>query len=813
MFQNFIKVSFRNLSKNKSYSVINILGLAVGMTACILMLTYVQAELSYDKFHTKRDRIYRITYSYQMDSKDGKGSKMTFPAKAVLLEEFPEVENITRFYSNNSSNNFPLLRYEDQAYTEDNFLFADPEIFEMFDFELKAGDMETALEFHQNVLLTENAATKYFGKENPIGKSIRYQNETDLTVTGVLKNLPENSHIQFDFLAPINLQRYKWMGGRDGTGYDFESDWNWAGCWLFVLLEENANPIAFENKIQSIAKKYFDEEGKAQFALHLQPLQNLHFNAFPVAEMSVGGSKTQVYGLSIIAFLILLIACINFMNLATAQSTKRIREVGVRKVLGANRGQLVKRFLGEALVISFLGIVIAGVFAELSLPAFNALIGKELSIGFFQNPMIPGLMILGAIIVGFISGSYPALFLSKFKPVITLRGSSFFIKNSNKKSTGITIRKALVITQFAISTTLIIGVAVIWQQLDYLRNKDLGFNKENTLMVKNGWKVSDSGKFDLLETQLKKNPEVKSLYRGYVPGKSSWSNSFDAEGKEEQIRLGMRPVGYDFFDVFDIELLAGRAFSKEIGSDSAQTAIINEKAAQQIGWTVEEALGKKISYVGGSNNKTKIDLTVVGIAQNTNFESLHQVEESLIFQVSHWGELAIKIHSENIQNSIRNIKSSWNKVLPDWPFEYTFMDETLAARYEQDIKLGGVIQSFALLAIFIACMGLLGLSAFMVEQRTKEIGIRKILGASVAGIVTLLSKDFLKLTFIAILFASPIGWYFTNKWLENFAYQIELSWGVFAFAGFLTVLIAFFTVGFNAVKAGFVNPVETLRTE
>ncbi len=807
MLRNYLKIAFRNLLKNKSFSLINIFGLAVGMAACILMLAYVQDELSYDKFHEKGDRIYRLTYSYQMDAKDGVGSKMTFPAKAVLLEEYPEVEKVVRFYSNNSSNNFPLLRYEDKAFTEDQFLFADPEVFEVFDFQVIEGDSKAPLELYQNVLLTQKAANKYFGDESPVGKTIRYQNETDLNITGIVKDPPGNSHIQFEFLAPVNLQRYKWMGGPDGKMYDFETDWNWAGCWLFVQLKEHADPKVFEEKIQAIAKEYFDEDGKAKFALHLQSLQDIHFNAFPTAEMSAGGNRTQVYGLTIIAFLILLIACINFMNLATAKSTQRSREVGVRKVLGARRGQLIRQFLGEAMIISFLAIVLAGVIAELLLPGFNALTNKQLAIDFFQNPEIPSLMISGALLVGLFSGSYPSLFLSKFKPIQTLRGQ---VVSSFK---GIGVRKALVITQFAISTALIIGVFVIWQQLDFLRNKDLGFNQENTLMIKNGWKISDSGKYDLLKTKMEANPEVKSIYRGYVPGMASWSNSFEVEGKEEQIRLGMRPVGYDFFDVFDIEMVAGRAFSEAIAADSTTTAIINEKTAKQIGLSPEEVLGKTISYTAGSDNQTRFDLTIVGVAKNANFESLYKEEGPLIFRVSHWGELAIKVHSGNIQKSLKKIEKTWNEVSPDWPFEYTFMDETLAARYEKDVKLGTVIQAFALLAIFIACMGLLGLSAFMVEQRTKEIGIRKILGASVSGIVSLLSKDFLKLAAIAIFVAAPLGWYFMKEWLQDFAYRIELNWWVFILAGLSTVLIAFLTVSLNSIRAALSNPVETLKVE
>lgn len=807
MFGHYFTTSLRNFYKRKGFSLINILGLSFGVLVCILMAFYIQDELTYDRFHDKAERIYRTTISFQSEAKDGIISKIPFPAKAVLIEDYPEVEKVVRFYTNAALNNIPLISYGGKAYTEENFMFTDPEIFEVFDFKLIKGDSKTALQVHTNVLLTEATAKKYFGNEDPVGKVLRYQNETDLTVTGVVENPPSNSYIQFDFLAPVNLHRYKWMGGKDGEGYDLETDWNWAGCWLFALLKEGTDPLVFEQKLQAIAKKYFDEPGKMTYAINLLSLSNLHFDADTGAEMSAGGNRTQVYGLSIIVLLILLIAGINYMNLATARASERGREVGVRKVLGAGRGQLIGQFLGEAMILSLLAVLVAGGLAELLEPWFNTFTDKKLAIDVFSNPTNLLMLLSAGGLIGLLSGLYPAFVLSGFQPVKTLK--NIFVAPTRS---GISIRKTLVVVQFAISIILIIGVLVIWQQLDYLRNKDLGFQKENVLLVKNGWAIKDQ--LGVLKNELESQASIDKLYQGYVPGQPAFSNTFEVEGKTEATRMAVRHVGFDFFDMFHLPLVEGRAFIPGSSSDSSEAIIINEAALKHLNWTAEEAVGKQMGLnQGGGDTDSKYNLRVIGVAKDANFEPLHQALDPVVFKANSFGDVAIRVKTGQLGAALQDLEKTWQSVITDWPLEYTFLDDKLAQKYLKEEKLSQMIQYFAVLAIFIALMGLLGLVALTVHQRYKEIGIRKVLGASVGQIVTLLSRDFLKLVLVAIVVAVPVAWYLMREWLADFAYRIDLGIGVFLVAGILAVLLTMVMVGWQTFRAAGADPVEALKVE
>lgn len=806
MLPHYFKTIFRNLYKRKRLSLINILGLAFGVLVCILMTFYIQDELTYDHFHQKGARIHRITIAYKADENNRVVSKMTFPAKGVLLEEYPEVEKVVRFYTNASLNNIPLLQYGNKSFTEENFLFTDPEIFEVFDFKLLKGNPQTALAAHNNVLITEKIAKKYFGNEDPMGKTMRYQNETDLVVTGIVQDLPSNSHIQFDFLAPINLHRYKWMGGVGGTGYDLEQDWNWAGCWLFALLKRGVEAPNFEQKVQAIAKKYLDEPGKLEFVLKLQTLPDIHFNAFPTAEMSAGGNRTQVYGLSIIVFLILLIAGINYMNLATARASERAKEVGVRKVLGAGKKQLVYQFLGEAIFIALIAVLIAGFLANWVNPYFNQIVDKDLVIPLLSSPKYLGLLLGIGLLIGIIAGLYPAFVLSRFKPISAMR--QVF---STTAHSGISIRKVLVVLQFAISTTLIIGVLVVWQQLEYLRNKELGFQKDNVVLIKNGWAISQQ--LPTLKSELEVHPTIQKVYRGFIPGKPAFNNTFEVEGKTEAERMGVRHIGMDFFEMFDVPIIQGRSFVSNNHLDSTQSIIINETALQQLNWTKEEAIGKMLGLGTNPNSETRYNLKVIGIVKDANFRPLHQTLNPIVFKYGNFGDVAIKVQGQQLAESLQAIENTWQKVIPDWPLEYTFLDESLAQKYLKEEKLQSIIQYFTGLAIFIALIGLLGLISLTIQQRYKEIGIRKVLGASIVNIIGLLSWDFIKLMVIAILLACPIAWYLMNGWLQDFAYRISVSWWIFVAAGLATILLTLLIISWQTIKAATHNPVDSLKVE
>lgn len=809
MFSNHLKIAYRNLMVSKSFALINILGLAIGMAGFVVMALYIQNELSYDRFHTKADRIVRITYGYEAAGSVNEVAMSAFPLKPMLLEEYPGVEKVVRFYRNTL--NASTLKYEDKHFTEDNILFVDPEVFDVFDFELEAGNTSTALTHVNSIVMTATTARKYFGNEDPIGKIIKYKNLDNLKVTGILKEVPGNSHLNFDMLVPMELQRQRWIRGNGNNEYDFEQDWNWSGAWQYVLLNSTQGVEAFGVKLADEGKDFFGRKSNMDYDYYAQPLTEIHLNSDKTGEFTANGNLNQVHGFGVIAILILLIACINFINLSTARSAKRAKEVGLRKVMGAHRPQLIGQFIAESALLSVLASIVAVFMIEAMLPFFNRFMGKSLSISYLENPLIGLSLLVGAMLIGFLAGVYPAFYISRYRPVQTLKGNTTTGSRGNVR-----LRKVLVTSQFIISNLLIIGILVVQQQLDYIKNKDLGFDKEQVIVLKHGNKLDEE--YPLLSNELRELAVVAGVNRGYVAGTRDWTQSFEVNGQKLEVakQMGIKHVGFEFLEMFNMELLTGRNFLRVVGTDWRKAIMLNEEAVKSFGWTNEEALGKIFSYTGGSDNRTRFDCKVIGIVANAHLESLYQPIRPSVFKLASWGDVSVKLNTgtlEEARAAITQVEAVWQEIQPDWPFEYDFLDKTIEAQYLNEERLSQTIQYFTFLAIFIASLGLFGLASYTVQQRTREIGVRKVLGASIVSILTLVGRRFIGLVGLSFVISIPLGYYLVNQWLQDFEYRVLVGPGVFILAGLASVCIAGLAIGGQSLKAATINPVKTLKHE
>lgn len=809
MFRNYLIIAFRSIKKTKSISAINIAGMAIGIACFMLMSSYVINEYSFDKFHDKSGRIVRLNYSYEARGKTSAVARVAFPLKRRLLSEYPEVDKVVRFYINRMDAS--TLKYEDKLFTEDKIYFTDPEIFSVFDFKILKGNAENALVEKNSIVLSEEMAEKYFGKENPIGKALLFKNSDALQVTGVYQKAA-SSHLDFDFLVPIELQRQRWKGEASNNGYDLEEDWRWSGAWTYVLLKDASLKDSFDRRLFEDGVDLFGrvENPTVDFNYHSQKLADIHLHSNLISEISTNGSINKVYGFAAIALLILLIACINFINLTTAQSSTRAKEIGLRKVMGAHKKHLVFQFITESIVITLISTGLGLLLLEILIPVFNSFLNQEVSIPYVQVPVIMVFIFCGALLVGTFAGFYPSFYLSRLKPVRVLKGNLVKSKNA------FNLRKTLVITQFIVSNILIIGILVIQMQMDFIKGKSLGFDKDQIIVLEHGSKIDDE--YRLFKSKLINNPRIASMNLGYVAGTGDWSQTFRVEGEElaEAKSLGFKNIGYDFMNMFGTELVAGRSFSKDFATDSSSAIMLNEAAVRTFGWTNEEALGKSFSWIGGSDNKTRYQTKVIGIMKDANFESLYQPVKPSVFKLSFFGDVAIKFNASNTQEllaAINEVEESWNEIAPNWPFEFSFLDQQIEAQYENDEKLGRMVQFFAFLAIFIACMGLFGLATFTVKNRLKEIGIRKVLGASMVEIVTSIMNGFLKLVAISFIISVPIGYFLSDGWLADFAYRIEPSPMVFLLAGISSLLVAGLTILSQSLNAAKSDPVTTLRYE
>lgn len=790
MIKNYFKIAFRNLIRQKSFSILNIAGLAVGMAASILILLWVQSEKSYDRFHKHADQIYRIT---AVATDDFKAAVNAAGMPAALQAEIPSIKKTVRL-SHPSKKTF---EYGDKKFEEVRGFYVDSTFFDVFSFPLISGDIKTALQRPDGILLTENLAKKYFGEVPALGKSLKMDNDKLLTVRGVLANTPTNSHLQFNYLMP--------MAAIAHTDEDLiNNTWRNFNFYSYVLFDRDFDPskahlLSLEKQINELYKAHTTEQ---KITFHLQPLTDIHLHSHLQIELTENGDIQYVNILFIVAIFILIVACINFMNLSTARSAKRAKEVGLRKVVGAARGQLIGQFLGESILIAFLALFIAIGLVWLALPAFNHLAGKELGISLFDGKMVLMLVSI-ALLTGLISGSYPALFLSGFQPVKVLKGKM------NLGGRGdLIFRNTLVVLQFTVSIILLIGTVVVYNQLQYIKNMNLGYERSNLIYVPMRGDIFN--KLDAYKSELEQHPLTANFTLTNIIPTNVMSGSFDVawEGKDpnNQPVIPNLDVSESFFKVFQMKMAAGRAFSTDFRGDSSNY-IVNEKLVKMMGLNAAEAVGKPIALYGKKG-------TIIGVVKDFNFKPIQQAIEPLIMRLNNYGgNVMVRTQPGTTEATIKVLEQITTSLNPEFAFSYGFLDQDLDNLYKGEQRMGSLFNLFALLATFISCLGLYGLSAFMAEQRFKEIGVRKVLGATVFSVVYLLSKNFIKLVLIAILIAMPIAWYTIDSWLNGFAYRINIGWIVFIFSALTTIAIALLTISYESIKAASSNPVKSLRSE
>jgi predicted permease len=788
MFKNYGKTALRSIKRHKGYSFINIFGLAIGMTCCILILLWVQDELSYDKFQANRDGIYRILKEEHLEGETQWSALTSPPLSQSIKGDFSEIQFSTR-YGNWGRR---VVQYEDKRINEDKFEHADPDFFKIFSFDFITGDPDTVLSDPYSVVITRKTATRYFGSEDPIGKVLTIENNFDVKVSGVIHDIPENSSLQFDFLSPFILLK-------EFIGENNMQNWNFNSFMTFVRLTDRTDIVGFSHTVAGYMDKFIPEE---KVKLVLQPYTEIHLSSYVLHDFDGVGDLKYIYIFSALAFFVLIIACINFMNLATARSSRRAMEVGIRKVSGAKRTDLIKQFFGEAIFLSFISLILSIFLVELLLPSFNNLSGKNLGLDISGNiPIYSGLLAI-ALVSGIISGVYPALFLSSFQPVRVLKGTF------DSGPRGGMFRKALVVTQFSLSVFLIIATMVIFRQLNHIRNMDMGYDRDQIVTLS---MVGNSNeKYETLKQELKKGLNVLAVSASFAlptrnfnsPGSPDWEGR--PEGKE--INMNTDFVDYDYFETLGIEMAKGRTFSRDFATDAEQAYIVNEELARQM--DMDQPVGKRFAFWNEWG-------TIVGVVKDFHFQSVHNKINPISFRLNpSWlRRLYVRIKPDEIPATLGFIKNTWNRIVPEYPFEYRFLDESFEELYASEQQMSAITNAFTILGIFIACLGLFGLAAFMAERRTKEIGIRKVLGASVPKLMYLLSSEFLKWVLVANILAWPIAYLVAQRWLQNFAYRAPITMDIFLFAALLSLLIALVTVSFKALKTAMANPSEALRYE
>ncbi len=793
MFRHYFIVAVRNLLKKKSYSMINIIGLAIGIACCILILLYVQDELSFDQYHENVDQIYRLVLERHAAEKMSLDISTPPPLASALTNDFPQIIHTVRFL--NTDNPIPLVNHGDKRFYERHFFFVDPNVFDVFTIPFILGDPNKSLQKPNSIVITEETARKYFGDENPLGKTLTFNNYLDLEVTGVVQNSPSNSTLKFDFLASFSTL-YGWLGR------EFVDNWQNNICQTYLLLSDDFSAKILSRQLPDLIKKYLSEANSLK-QIHLQPLNRIHLYSYQDYQLSSGGDIRYIYLLSAVALFILLIGCINFMNLATARSIERFREVGIRKVVGATKNQLVQQFLGETLLSTILALLIAIIMVELCLPYLNTFIESDITVNYRQDLNLwIGLIGIG-LFVGFISGVYPAFFLSRFQPIHTLK------KRVKIGHSRVSLRQVLIVVQFTLTITLIIGTMVVNDQIYFMQNKKLGFDKDHVIIVP----IRDQAlrqNPEPLKTQLRQHPYILQVgASALLPGGPVGRTRFRVEAISDEGTMSMLWVDHDFIKTLGIELVAGRDFSNKFQTDATEAVILNEEAIRQLGWTdPDEAIGKSFELVGSKRGR------IIGVVKDFNFASLHRKIEPLVLHEWPWlNYILVRVAATHLPNILDDLENTWRKFDPNHPFTYTFLDDKFDQFYQSEKQLGQISGFFSLLAISIACLGLLGLVAFDVEQRTKEIGIRKVLGASITNIVKLFTIGFVKLVFLANLIAWPIAYLVLEDWLQNFAYRIDIGLSTFLLSGTLVLVIALLTISYQSIKAALMNPIKTLRYE
>lgn len=808
MFKNYLKVALRNLWKNKGFSAINIIGLSVGIAVCLLITLYVIDELSYDKFNTKADRIDRVDGDIQFGGNHFILAVAPDPMGPTLKKDFPQIEQYTRFRGYGGF----LVKKGTENVQEDNVIYADSTLFDVFTLPMIDGDPGTALKDPRSIVITESTARKYFATiSNVVGKNFIINDSGNYKITGVIRDIPKQSHFRYDFFVSLSTsdesRQNNWISNNFNT---------------YIVLKKGADPKALEAQFDALVDKYVGPQVKDVLNLNIEefkksgnfdrylltPLTQIHLHSNKVAELGANSNIQYVYIFSAIAMFILLIACVNFMNLSTARSANRAKEVGVRKVLGSFKKDLIRQFLMESLLVSFIALLLALLIAILLLPYFNQLSSKDISLSFISVPLLLPTLILIALVVGLLAGSYPAFYLSSFNPAQVLKGK---IAGGFKRSW---LRSGLVVFQFWISIVLIIGTVVIYKQLNYIQKMDIGYDRSQVLIVNNTYALGEQAK--AFREEIEKLPDVrKATMTGYLPTSGSRSDSplFPEATMNQKTAVSMQiwRVDENYVPTLGMQIAKGRNFSKQFLTDSTGI-IINEAAAKLLGF--KDPLNKSLYYLNDFNSKSITTYHIVGVVKNFNFNSLRENVTPLALTLGNeTGSMAVRINAKNAASIISKIEAIYKKMAPGQPFAYSFMDEDFNRIYTAEQRIGNISVTFSIVAIVIACLGLFGLVTYAAEQRIREIGIRKVLGASISSIVGMLSVDFLKLVLVASFIAFPFAWYVMHQWLRDFAYRIDVEWWIFPFAGIIAIFIALLTIAFQAIKAAVSNPVESLRTE
>ena len=803
MIKNYLISTLRNLFKRKTYAILNISGLAIGIASFLIIYLYISDELSYDKHHRHAHNIYRLVNVYDFEGVGENSASAPFPVAFTLQNDFPGmIKNVVRLFNFQAPRSF--VEYNDHKFNERNFFFADSTYFSMFDHQFLHGNPKTALDEMNSLVITESTAKKYFENEDPMGKTIKFEENLNLTITAIIKDLPEESHFRFDFLGSMSTLRPLFGGQLPQT-------WVWNPCWTYLLLEETADPKMLESKFPEFIDKYFYDAEKDNVSMYLQPLTKIHLTSKLDYEIAPNNDLTSIYILSAIAIFLLIIAIINYMNLATATSAGRTKEIGIKKVAGASRSQIIIQFIGESIILSYIALALALILIELLIPSFNNFTGKSISfrdLVTWQNILLVSSL---GVLIGFLSGIYPAFYLSSFKPIQVLKG-----KVKLGTSSGFA-RKLLVITQFAISITLIIGTIVIRDQLDFMKNADLGFNKDNILVLPIN-RTPIARNYESFKKELLQSPAIKSVtVMDDIFGAAHNTHEFRPEGfPDDQWQFyPAMIVQYDFLKTFDMKIIAGRDYNEANKTDPVSGMLINESMVRHMGWeSPQAALGKQFKSLQGEER-------VIGVFNDFHQTSLHEASGPFVLNIKETPGainfflkyMAIKINEGSQDNAISYIETKWNEVAPDRPFEYFYLSDELAELYKDEENLSKLSFLFTLIIMFIAALGLIGLASYMAEQKTKEIGIRKVLGASTYSIVSKLSMEFVLLILVSSVLAWLMAFLVMTDWLNHFPYQTPLNWLIFILASLFALMLAISISAFRSWMAAQSDPVTTLKYE
>ncbi|MFC1563598.1 ABC transporter permease [candidate division KSB1 bacterium] len=801
MFKNYLKIAFRNIKRYKGYAIINVSGLTLGITCCILIMVYVLDELSFDKYHKNTEKIYRISTNATLRGNNFQLATSPAIMAPTLVSDYPEVVDAVRIRQHRTT----LITYKENFSYQDNYISADKNLFDFFTWKLIKGDPETVLDAPYKAAISEETAVKYFGTEDPYGNILNINGE-DFIVSGIFEKIPSNSHFSFEVVTSLET-----MISQDPSRFNQWASFEWN---TYILTGGEFSENEFSEKLLNLNKQYMQpifEPMGASVSSYLQPLTSIHLHSKIGNELGSNSDIGFVYAFSTIAFIILLVACINFMNLSTARASYRAKEVGVRKALGAYRKNLKKQFIGESFIYCLLSLLLALISFHVLLPFFNQLSGKQIQLDFLRLPgMIIGVLLI-VIAVGFLAGSYPAQILSRFQPSIVLKGN---LNAGNKNSK---FRNILVVFQFTISIILIIGSIIIYNQLNYMKNKDLGFRDEMLLVIP----LPDQNAVERLESikdeMLNINGVQMAAGSRLIPGGNNYYiGGFFPEGDESAMVLEMAQssVDPDFFDTYGIEFIKGRPFSEDMVSDQHNGLIINETAAKRLGW--DDPIGKTIKEVIDPSDVTNMfERTIIGVVKDFHFASLYNVITPLrlTFDRTRMNRLTLKISTNVVAETIEAIEEKWQEIAPGKPMEYYFLDESFNNKYKKDENLGVIFQVFTFIAVFIGCLGLFGLASFTTEQRRKEIGIRKTLGSNTSSNLLLLSKNYLILILLANLISWPLAYFSMNLWLNNFPYKTDTGIGIYFLAAVITLVVAVITVSYQCIKASLANPVDSLRYE